>query len=62
MMGGAQQGEDAWVLSPVIHFMGGTPEDHANVARANGKAVRSAPAPVAGVAGGAPVTGDRCGG
>lgn len=42
MMGGAQQGEDAWVLSPVIHFMGGTPEDHANVARANGKAVRSA--------------------
>lgn len=42
MMGETRQGEDAWVLDRVIHFMGGTPEDHANVARANRKAARRA--------------------
>lgn len=33
---------DAWELDGAIHFMGGTPEDHANVARANRKAARAA--------------------
>lgn len=33
-----KQAEDPWKLDRVIHFMGGTPEDHANVAKANRKA------------------------
>lgn len=42
MMGVVNRTGDAWELDRVIHFMGGTPEDRENVARANRRAARIA--------------------